>query len=272
MSVSGASIRATRRPAEPNAPSEFVQLMRRTLYRALVVLMLAGIAFCVWRVHAYLQSPHHFPIDSVKVEGSFQYVDKAAVQERVAAYSRFGFFSLDASALQNELNDLEWVERASVQRIWPDAIVVNLIEHSPVARWNSDNLFTREGDVIEPPQLNAEKRTRVAWRQHFSSLPFLQSESEKPQAIWQRFVQAREALSAIGVKLHGIHSDHRHAVTLLLDNGLSIRLGKGWFDQRLARFVSVYSRYIAPQIEAIAYVDMRYPNGFATGQLTGSES
>ncbi len=55
----------------------------------------------------------------------------------------------------------------------------------------------------------------------------------------------------------------------MLDNGVSVRIGRGWFDERIHRFVTSYSRYIAPQMHEISYVDMRYPNGFATGRLTG---
>ena len=179
---------------------------------------------------------------------------------------------MDVDALHDEIVAMPWVDSAVVQRVWPDGIALEIVEHRAVARWNADSLLTESGVVIAPPQLNNDSKSDSAWRAHFRNLPFLQGEAGNPLVLWQRFVQASKALSGVGVTLYGIHNDRRHAVTLVLDNTMSIRLGRGWFDRRLNRFVSVYARYIAPRLNDVSYVDMRYPNGFASGRLTGKGS
>jgi cell division protein FtsQ len=272
MSATGASVRATRRPATAPVVNNIAPLFKRLTHAALVLVLLLGVAGASLRAHDYILAPANFPIVSVVVEGRFQYLDREAVRRTVMTVSRKGFFAMDVDALHGEIVAMPWVDSAVVQRVWPDGIALEIVEHRAVARWNADSLLTESGVVIVPPQLNNDSKSGSAWRAHFRNLPFLQGETGKPLVLWQRFVQASKALSGVGVTLYGIHNDRRHAVTLVLDNTMSVRLGRGRFDRRLNRFVAVYARYIAPQLSDVSYVDMRYPNGFASGRLTGRGS
>jgi len=272
MSAISASIRAPRRPAKAPRKSRLWHLFKRLTHGVLLLALLLGAIGAILHARNYFLAPGKFPIASVVVEGRFQYLDREAVQTAVSAYSREGFFAMDVDALHDEIVAMPWVYSARVQRVWPDGIALTVVEHRAMARWNVDSLLTESGVVIAPPQLDGDSKKRSAWRAHFANLPFLQDETGKPQALWQRFVQASRALHGVGLTLHGIHNDRRNAVTLVLDNSMSIRLGRGWFDKRLNRFVAVYVRYIAPRLNDISYVDMRYPNGFASGRLTGDGS
>ncbi len=272
MSATSASIRVHGRAAKVSEKGRLVHLFKRLTHRALLLALLFGAVGAALHARNYFLAPGKFPIASVVVDGRFQYLDREAVQRAVSAYSGDGFFAMDVDALHDEIVAMPWVASARVQRAWPDGIFLTIVEHRAVARWNADSLLTETGAVIAPPQLNGDSKSRSAWRAHFANLPFLQDETGKPQVLWQRFVQASKALHGIGVSLHGIHNDRRNAVTLVLDNSMSIRLGRGWFDRRLSRFVAVYSRYVAPRLSDISYVDMRYPNGFASGRLAGDGS
>lgn len=273
MSATGASVRMGDRNA-PTLPTaglgQRVWRFTRSLVRA--ILICALVSTVVWlfiSTRTTLLDPTRFPVSSVVVEGSFQYTDRETIQARVAEHARAGFFGFSATELHQELQQMQWVESVSVRRVWPDGLVLDLREHEPVARWNAEHLLTAGGAVIEPPQLVHNDDRQRAWRDHFTSLPFLQSEAGKADAVWQKFTQAKRAFKSVGVTVHGLHYDRRNAVTLVLDNGVSVRIGRGWFDERVQRFVSSYGRYIAPRINEISYVDLRYPNGFATGRLTG---
>ena len=248
-----------------------VAWFRRVTHIALLVTVGFGLLWLGYRTQQYFLSPTQFPVHSVRVDGRFQYTDRSAVQQTVAQYASAGFFGMDVDHLHADILTLPWVERAAVRRVWPDGIVLTITEHTPVARWNNDSILTRSGEVISPAQLKAEEQQYKAWQTHFKTLPFIQSEASEPAAQWQRFVEASRALHSVGIELYGIHSDSRNATTLVLRNGVSIRLGRRWFDERLQRFISVYPQYLAPQLETIAYVDMRYPNGFVTGQLAAGQ-
>ena len=272
MSATGASIRAHKRPVSPSPGNRLVDGFRTFTRVVLWLALVLGAVFGAWRSWHYLQSADNFPIRSVVVEGRFQYLDRTELRARVLAYSPQGFFAIDVDALRQDLEQFAWVSSAGIQRVWPEGIVLNISEHTPVARWNADFLLTASGRVIEPPQLNEQHERRDAWREHFQRLPFLQGEAGAPLQVWQKYLQARKALHGIGVNLQGVHNDRRQAVTLVLQGGVSVRLGRGWFDERLNRFVASFERYIAPRLDKISYVDMRYPNGFSIGGLAGSGS
>jgi cell division protein FtsQ len=55
----------------------------------------------------------------------------------------------------------------------------------------------------------------------------------------------------------------RRALQLKLNNGLVVELGRDKVRARLEKFVGVYDQTVAKLPIAVAYADLRYPNGFA---------
>ena len=65
-------------------------------------------------------------------------------------------FEADLKNAQDRIEDITWVERAIVRRLWPDRIVVQIIERKPYALWqNNGNLYLvdQEGVVISAASL-----------------------------------------------------------------------------------------------------------------------
>lgn len=57
----------------------------------------------------------------------------------------------DAEEARRRIERIAWVENASVQRILPDTILINIVERRPFARWQIDGrllLVDREGKVL----------------------------------------------------------------------------------------------------------------------------
>jgi cell division protein FtsQ len=50
-----------------------------------------------------------------------------------------------------------------------------------------------------------------------------------------------------------------------LDSGVTVRLGRRDVDARIDRFIRTASQVVAHRLGEIAYIDMRYSNGFAIG-------
>jgi cell division protein FtsQ len=59
--------------------------------------------------------------------------------------------------------------------------------------------------------------------------------------------------------------DERGAWTFEIGNGIEVRLGANSVDERTARFFRALDGVLAHAAADVAYVDMRYPNGFAIG-------
>ena len=51
---------------------------------------------------------------------------------------------------------------------------------------------------------------------------------------------------------------------------MTVRLGRRQVDERFERFLTVALRMVCQRAADIAYVDMRYTNGFAVGWRSGA--
>ena len=91
-----------------------------------------------------------FVVDRVDVmgEGRLREVDvRAALGVREGDY----LFELDIDAAQRRVESLSWVDHAVVRRLWPDRIVVQIIERRPFALWQSEGklaVIDAEGVLI----------------------------------------------------------------------------------------------------------------------------
>jgi len=78
-----------------------------------------------------------FVVDQVDVmgEGRLREADvRAALGVREGDY----LFDFDIDAAQLRVQSLSWVDHAVVRRLWPDRIVVQIIERRPYALWQSE--------------------------------------------------------------------------------------------------------------------------------------
>ena len=81
----------------------------------------------------------------------------------------------------------------------------------------------------------------------------------------QRYFAMRDRLLEMGMRITALRLDARGAWELDLDNGVTVRLGRQQLDERFNTFVATAARIVAQRATDIAYVDMRYANGFAIG-------
>ena len=68
---------------------------------------------------------------TVEVGGQFQRVAPVQIEEVVAPFRGAGFLSVDLDALRAALESIPWVDRARVERRWPNGVRVFITEHVP---------------------------------------------------------------------------------------------------------------------------------------------
>ncbi|WP_077528657.1 cell division protein FtsQ/DivIB [Vreelandella utahensis] len=187
----------------------------------------------------------------VQVQGDLTRVTEPALQNHLEPFIGTSYFATDLSRVKAQLEMLPWVESAAVEREWPGTLSVSVREHDPVALWNGRALISDEGAVFRPAAPAA------------LDLPRLNGPPGRADEVLERARAFRSELAALGLGLESISLEARGAWTLLLDNGISVSLGRDRVRERFERFMTVYESRLSPVAADITGVDARYGNGVA---------
>ncbi|BAN36288.1 cell division protein FtsQ [Sulfuricella denitrificans skB26] len=212
------------------------------LYALAGVLLLYAVLFLV--VHLPV-----FPLRKVDVKGELQHVNREQVKFIVAREMKGNFFTLDLNRTRSAFEKLPWVRNVSVRRRWPDRLEVAIEEHVVLARWGSSALVNTQGELFRAAS-NAV-------------LPEFNGPEDAAREVTGRYEEFSRMLKPFNLVLTRMTLSDRRALQLKLNNGLVVELGREKVHERLEKFVGVYDQTVAKLPIAVAYADLRYPNGFA---------
>jgi cell division protein FtsQ len=142
----------------------------------------------------------------------------------------------------------------SVQRAWPRGLDVLVVEQTAAARWGERGLLNTRGELFDSDERHIPPE-----------LAQLSGPAGKESVVAQRYLAAEGRLMQAGLRLTAIRLDARGAWEMDLANGVTVRLGRRAVDERFEKFMSTALKLVTQRGEDIAYVDMRYTNGFAVG-------
>jgi cell division protein FtsQ len=188
------------------------------------------------------------PLHEVELRSMPQQASRQAIAEVMAQHGRGTFFGAPIDQLRAALEQVPWVRRAAVRRVWPDRLEVTLEEHVPLARWGTDALVNMQGE-------------RFAGSVKGTELPVFVGPEGSEAAVARAYHRFSALIAPLGSPLERVVLTPRHAWQLKLANGMQLTLGRdaALAEQRLARFVQAYIETGA----SAAVVDLRYPGGFA---------
>jgi cell division protein FtsQ len=222
-----------------------VFVYRPKLFFAVMCILLIAVAYQQLNMKTVL------PISSVKIEGEFKYLDKDQLREQAMPVVDGGFFSVDLVAVRNALLELSWVEDVSVRRQWPDQLLVRVMEKQPVVFWGEAAVLSSKGDLFSPGQVLNER------------LPRLNGPEGLHKTMFKELARMQAWLLETGLYIQVMKLDARRSWTLIMENGIELRLGRNNMYERLQRFASVYRNNFQSETRKIEHIDMRYTNGFA---------
>ncbi len=198
------------------------------------------------------------PIRYVRIEGVFQYLGRERLQEVLRPLVTTDFFSADVGRIHDVALALPWVDGVVVKRVWPDAIDIRIFEQKPVLRWGEDSLMNPRGELFRPENIEA-----------FNDLPLLSGPAGSERLLLGVMQQMTEALAKHALLLTAFEVSDRRSWQLRLDNGMQIRLGRTAPQEKFQLLLKALPVLGQQRIDAIARVDMRYPNGFAVAWKAG---
>ena len=213
---------------------------------ALLAAILAPLAALTWALDR--------PLRVISIDGSFQRVSGAEVEEAVRPFAGAGFMSANLDDVKRAVEALPWVDHARVARFFPNGLHVTILEQTAAARWGDSGLLNTRGELFvrEAKHVPAE-------------LPRLSGPAGSESQVAQRYLAVQGRMLEAGMRIAALRLDERGAWEMDLDNGVTVRLGRRDVDERIDRFITTTSQVIAHHVTEINYVDMRYSNGFAIG-------
>jgi cell division protein FtsQ len=192
-----------------------------------------------------------FPVREILVTAPPAHTTRAQIEDAVRGRIAGDFFAVDLREVRSALEQLPWVRRASVRRMWPDGLEVSLEEHVAFARWGEDALVNTYGEKFSAA--TAEK------------LPLFIGPAGSEKEVASEYARFSGELAPLGIPIERVVLTARFAWQLRLADGLNLMLGRDpqVAQERLRRFVGAYDATLKKIARKHEYVDLRYPNGFA---------
>lgn len=194
-----------------------------------------------------------FPLREVTVAGGISQVPRAAIERAATARVAGNFFAADLVQLRAGFEQLPWVRRVTVRRVWPDRIEVRLEEHLALARWGDAGLVNTFGERFAA--MSKE------------DLPLFVGPSGTEGEVAKRYRAFAGIVAPLNVGIERVVLTPRYSWRLRLANGLALELGRDLAtdpaERRLRRFVASHASTLGRIARRHEYVDLRYPNGFA---------
>jgi len=245
----------------------------RVVSLALLALLTLGALLALDRLyHAEM-----FRIAAVEIHGlRSARVDGAQVRAVVERALPATYFSVELAAIESRIEQLPWVFSASLRRKWPDALIVDVTEIQPVAKWGGDRWLHSNGELVARPAGVGE--SDAEWR----DLPALSGpggRAESRAEVWRMYQTWSKAFAANGLHLDELHVDARGLCYLQLSVSALAARGRGGDESpirlvvprreaaaRIARFIRALRQPQLGDLAALRAVDLRYPNGFAVSR------
>jgi cell division protein FtsQ len=249
--------RVARRPAVQKAARKwnFSWFNRKFAVSVFVVALAVG----VYWISGPLVKVFERPIKSVVVEGEFNLISKARATELIGNEIDGDFLQLNLMRLKDALLTDPWVEKVTLNRRWPDTLVVKIAEQKPIARWG-DGFLNQRGEIVR-----VEDATRL------SGLPWLQGNEADAIEILQQYQDLSQILRSRGLEVLALKCDNKKSWRLTIKNHVEIALGRDQVMEKIRRFVTVYDTKLNSVWTDVKAIDLRYSNGVAVRWVADSE-
>ena len=224
------------------------------------MLVAAGVAwFAIGAMSKEAAQMNLLPIRAVTfagMAGELQRVDADELKRIAGAIHNMGGSMLrtDLNQVKEAVKQVEWVHDAEVRRRFPATLEVQIVEHTPFARWQM------AGDAEQSLLVNTLGEVFEAEVE--GPLPVFSGPKDSSREVMIQYLAFKAQLAAIQQTPAEIRLSPRRAWQLKLQNGSLLELGRSDAGARLARFVRAFPNIAGLQL-ANAHVDLRYQTGLA---------
>jgi cell division protein FtsQ len=226
------------------------------LFATSAALAVLGGAF-VW-----LAQRPYFALRAIEVRGELQHVTSASVRAAVAGRLKGNYFTMRLDETRRLLESVPWVAQASVRRVWPNRLLVTLVEHRALGVWDDGRLLSDTGELFIANPAEAEIH---------GALPVFEGPESAARDAARRYYEFAALLAPLGMKIASVDVSERRSWALEVagaeGDATRLELGRDTdsmtLHDRLAQVVAAYPMVAARVGGTPRSIDARYPNGLA---------
>jgi cell division protein FtsQ len=233
----------------------FSRLLRGTVFLVTVALLTCGGVLTA----RMLVASEYFSVARVRIENQ-QHLGREEILALSDIQTGANIFDLDLDMIGRKIEENPWVATASVERVFPDEVVIRVTERKPVAIITLGYLYYVDDtgeifkildskDTLDYPLISGIDRQRLL---------------DHPEETRRQLRKAVELLADLARRnvfpldeVSELSLDVQQGVTLYTyHGGVPIRLGSNGFGAKLDCLEGVY-RELQPRLAAIDYIDLK---------------
>jgi len=232
---------------------------------AAILVLLVGLSLLA-SFRSYLLRSPKFDIGIKEIQG-LRHLSESQVLMKLKEIEEQdrNLFALDLERLRKSVELLPWVRTATVQRVWPDRLMIQVTERVPIA-------FSRIDDstqLVDEDGVLLESKSEGFPHFDFPVLMGLESGFEtellernrKRIELYRRLMRELDENGAgLSRDLSEVHLQDAGSVSIVLnDDTVLVHIGADHFQERFRRYLAM-SREIKQKYRLLESVDLRFEN------------
>lgn len=243
-----------------------MQALTRLLMWALAVFALSALGWWVYQHPAW-------KVREIVLVGDVVHQSGDAMRAQLSGRLKGSYLSFDVRDMQAFIEEMPWVRKAVVQRVFPDRVRITLSEQEAHAWWGepgAQRLVNSYGELFEASGDDAPG--------DIDQWPVLDGPVERSADVYAMYLSLSIALARLDSRIESLRLTQQGGWELDLKSGTKIALGSGTIDAVLARvkpFTQSIPELLSRYDNSLLSVDLRYSNGYAVrlrGVTTGGSS
>ena len=219
-------------------------------YVGLSVFAVLGLGWGIYRAMVFAHNTERLEIRKISVSGI-----RRISENEILAHAGYGpgmsVLSVDLDEMRRAIEDVLWVRHARVQRVWPDEIVISVVEREPItlARIDGEIYQVDIEGVVLAPDLLSESSSPILDGLHSGDI----DGNETKIKLYQKTIETigKSELSEVHIAESGDVS------VVPINNPILIDLGSSEHRDRWERYVQLKERIHKDYPHAFR-VDLRF--------------
>ena len=217
----------------------------------LKIILMGAIGFLLWYAWGYTK-PSNFPIIHVKIFATYEHVEQKFLQKAIDSYLSNGFFYLNVIGMKQQLLKLPWVYEVSVQRKWPDTVVVNVVEQKAVLQWGGKALVNAKGVIFAPSASTFPH-----------GLATIFGPEDRKLEIFTLYKKMQPLFEPLDLVIKQLILSPEHHWEILLSNSAVVYLKEADPLGQVELLINLYRKITADREKEPKSIDLRYNTGLA---------